>query len=812
MPDRYSCDVEHTQGPAPRPSLHRAGAELALARENAELRERLAKFTEASLYATQSLDLTTVLENCLQAACTLTGAQHGAIVTVNDAGATEHTVTVGIPPDARDAWQAIPKMREFFAHLNRLSAPLRVADFPGYASSLGFPGEKLPVHTFLGMPIHFRGSRVGSIYLADKESKREFTPADEETIVTFASQAAAAIANARRYEDEQRAKADLEALINISPVGVLVFDAITPQLVSLNQEAKKILGELDPRDEGLREILSRTAIRRASGQEFSLDLTALSEQLQSGETVRAEEMTLSFPDGSTLSALVNAVPIRSDGGEVTSVVVTLQDMAPLEDQDRLRAQFLVTIGNELRTPLSAIKGSVASLLDTNAPLNPAESSYLLHLIDDQADLMRSQLNSLIELTRIEAGLLAVQTKSVDVATLVSDAVRRHEGASTGFAIEQAIPATLPQIMADSERLNQVVQNLLTHAARYCTDTTAIRISASSDDVFVAITISTNGFGVPGAGLSYLFRRLSPSGPDFARQAFNGDGLELAICKGIVEAHGGRIWAGFGAGGRGMSFTFTTPVVDEPSALASAESFPPGAAISSSPRERIRVLVAVDDAVALRAVRNSLFGAGYTPISTFDWDDVERLLNTDRPDVLLLDLSTAGGRGYELVRRVSTEYGIPVVVLSRQDSDDHIVRAFEMGAADYIVKPFSPSELVARIKASLRKRVNPHRAEYLENYNLDDLSVDFAARSVIVRGSPVKLTPTEFRLLSELSTSAGRVLTQNELLQRVWGPEYSGEFQLLRAYVKSLRRKLGDDARNPKYIFTEHGVGYRVPKP
>ena len=804
--------MERTGIQSPKPSLREVAIELELARENAALRERLAKLTEASLYATLSLDLTTVLENCLQAACTLTGAQHGAIVSFNDSGVTEHAVTVGISPDKKDAWKALPKMRELYSHLNDLTAPLRVADFPGYATSLGFPGEQLPVRTFLGMPVLYRGYRVGSIYLADKEGHQEFTTVDEETLVTFASQASAAIVNARRYEEEQRTKADLEALINISPVGVLVFDAITADLVSLNQEAKRIVGALNHRDKDFRDILGRINVRRVSGQEFPLEYPTLSEQLKSGETVRAEEMTLTLPDGSTVSALVNAVPIRSDGGEVTSVVVTLQDLAPLEDLDRLRAQFLVTIGNELRTPLSAIKGSIVALLEPLTSLNPTESTHLLHIIDEQADLMRSQLNSLIEITRIEAGLLAVQTKSVNVATLLNESVTGHQGTKGGFTIEQSIPVSLPHIMADKDRLSQVVKNLLTHAAKYCTDTTAIRVSAARDDIFVAITVSTNGFGVPGAGLSYLFRRLSPSGPDFTQKAFNGDGLDLAICKGIVEAHGGRIWASFGAGGRGMSFTFTIPVADEPASPISADPLLAGVSVASAPSERMRVLIAVDDLPALRSVRNSLVGAGYSPIPTFDLDDIERLVNTDRPDVLLLDLSTAGTRGYDLMRRVTTEYGVPVVVLSRQDSDDHIVRAFEMGAADYIVKPFSPSELVARIKASLRKRINPHRAEYLETYKLGGLSVDFVARTVIVEESLVQLTPTEFKLLYELSTSAGRVQTQNELLQRVWGPEYSGESQLLRAYVKSLRKKLGDDARNPKYVFTEHGVGYCMPKP
>ena len=136
----------------------------------------------------------------------------------------------------------------------------------------------------------------------------------------------------------------------------------------------------------------------------------------------------------------------------------------------------------------------------------------------------------------------------------------------------------------------------------------------------------------------------------------------------------------------------------------------------------------------------------------------------------------------------------------------------MGADDYIVKPFSPPELLARIEATIRRRAMPSRPEARKPYRLGDLTIDYADRSVTVSGRPVHLTATEYGLLFELSTDAGHVLTHDQILQRVWGTEYSGERELVRAFMTKLRRKLGDDAHKPRYIFTEPGVGYRMAKP
>ncbi|MBM3944678.1 MAG: response regulator transcription factor, partial [SAR202 cluster bacterium] len=142
----------------------------------------------------------------------------------------------------------------------------------------------------------------------------------------------------------------------------------------------------------------------------------------------------------------------------------------------------------------------------------------------------------------------------------------------------------------------------------------------------------------------------------------------------------------------------------------------------------------------------------------------------------------------------------------------ITGALKLGADDYITKPFSPAELLARIEAALRRRVMPDVIETRPPFKLADLEITFPERRVRVGGNVIDLTATEYKLLFELATNAGRVLTHDQILGRVWGPEYSGATELVRSFVRNLRRKLGDDAKTPRYILTESRVGYRMPQP
>ena len=160
-----------------------------------------------------------------------------------------------------------------------------------------------------------------------------------------------------------------------------------------------------------------------------------------------------------------------------------------------------------------------------------------------------------------------------------------------------------------------------------------------------------------------------------------------------------------------------------------------------------------------------------------------------------------------VRRIAD---VPVIFLSVYGQDETVARALDMGAADYLVKPFSQTELAARIRAALRKRLEPFPGESSGgSYAVGGLSIDYARRRVLVDGESVELTATEYAVLYELAVHAPRVLNRSVLLHRVWGPERVGEGGLLRDVVKRLRRKLGDPAANPRYVITEPRVGYRM---
>ena len=217
----------------------------------------------------------------------------------------------------------------------------------------------------------------------------------------------------------------------------------------------------------------------------------------------------------------------------------------------------------------------------------------------------------------------------------------------------------------------------------------------------------------------------------------------------------------------------------------------------------------DDPQALRYVRDILTRAGYAPIVTGDPADVPKLMAEEKPHVVLLDLVLPGSDGIQLMHDIRRTADVPVIFVSAYGQDDTVARALDMGAADYLVKPFSQTELAARIRAALRKRLEPLPGEPTGTRVMGELSIDYAQRRVTLAGEPVELTATEYAVLYELAAHSPRVLNQSLLLQRVWGPERVGEGWLVRDVVKRLRRKLGDDAASPRYIVTEPRVGYRM---
>ncbi|MCY3763832.1 MAG: response regulator [Gemmatimonadetes bacterium] len=369
---------------------------------------------------------------------------------------------------------------------------------------------------------------------------------------------------------------DLRPLIDTLPVGIVVIDVVTGTLATINQEASRLAGDLLTPGQSMGHFLKTTSVRRGDGRMLSLEEHPVARAASTGETIRAEEVVFQVPDGRRVSVLMNATPFVSGEGGVETLVVTLQDLTPLEDLVRRRGDFAV------------------------------------------------------------------------------DADRPTRG-----------------------------------------------------------------------------------------------------------------------------------------------------------REPTTILVVDDDPQSLRNVRDVLTSQGYRACVTGNPREIPGLLEKHRPSLVVLDLVLPGTDGVDVMTEVIADAELPVIFLSAYAHEDAIARALDAGAADYVVKPFSPTELSARIRAALRQRREREDPVPEDPFVLGDLRIDYNRREVTIAGRPIRLTRLEYRLMVELSSNAGRLRTSGDLLRRVWDTLDSGDTRRLRTTVKKIRRKLGDDANNPTYILNQPGEGYRL---
>jgi two-component system KDP operon response regulator KdpE len=227
-----------------------------------------------------------------------------------------------------------------------------------------------------------------------------------------------------------------------------------------------------------------------------------------------------------------------------------------------------------------------------------------------------------------------------------------------------------------------------------------------------------------------------------------------------------------------------------------------------PAEAKLVLIVDDEPRMIKFIRLNLDLEGYRVIEASNGLEALEKVRTELPDLVLLDVMMPEIDGFETLERIREISNVPVIMLTVKADEEDKVRGLELGADDYVTKPFSPRELSSRIKAVLRRTEMPSPVEKTTIEIDDDLSIDFNRREVIVRGERIKLRPTEYRLLYHLVNNAGWVMTHEMLLSKVWGYAYRDDSQLLRLYITYLRQKIEPDLSNPRYIFTERGIGYR----
>jgi two-component system KDP operon response regulator KdpE len=231
-------------------------------------------------------------------------------------------------------------------------------------------------------------------------------------------------------------------------------------------------------------------------------------------------------------------------------------------------------------------------------------------------------------------------------------------------------------------------------------------------------------------------------------------------------------------------------------------------------EKETILVVDDEPRLVRLVREVLTAVGYDVLSAGDCDEAMEKVAIEQPDLILLDILLPGDMdGYEICNRVRQFSTVPIIMLTAKAREVDMLHGFDVGADDYLTKPFSAKELIARVKAVLRRSKSP-REDAITTAGLEcgDLVISFARHKVKVRDKEVSLTPTEFKLLQQLSLNANRVILHGDLLTKVWGPEYRDDIDYLRTYIRHLRQKIEEDPSDPRYLITTPGVGYMLSCP
>jgi two-component system KDP operon response regulator KdpE len=229
-------------------------------------------------------------------------------------------------------------------------------------------------------------------------------------------------------------------------------------------------------------------------------------------------------------------------------------------------------------------------------------------------------------------------------------------------------------------------------------------------------------------------------------------------------------------------------------------------------ESITVLVIEDDKASSQLVATALRQDGYNVIAAYDGQEGLRLMYKSRPDLIVLDINMPAMDGWTVCQRVREVSNLPIIMLTARSEPDEIVRGLDMGADDYIIKPFQINVLLARVRSNLRRAATaPTMFKKDVVYSDNHLSVNLAERRVTVNGEAIRLTPTEFNLLAHLVDAAPRVVPYRDLLQEVWGFEYIDDVDYLRVYIWHIRRKIEPNPREPHYIINELGVGYRFDK-
>ncbi|XYH93882.1 PAS domain S-box protein [Sorangium sp. So ce1128] len=488
---------------------------------------------------------------------------------------------LGIGEDGRrqfDAWVSSGVTAEQIARIGAHPRPIgvlgavarggrsiRLDHVRAHPDFIGLPPHHHAIEAFLGVPLCFQGRSVGNLYLGKRPGRPPFTEDDARVAELLADRTCSSIETARLYRVEAQERKRLQAVLEQMPEAAILVDA-EGRLITCNrlalQYASSTTGELDPWGNAV-----RFDHRTPGGEPVGWAERPLTRALHGGEVVTSAEGLLCRADGAVVPVLVNAAPVRSDGGEIEGAFAVFQDISALKEMERQRQEWVSIIAHDLRQPIQVIATASQLLFAPSGGHLVGDGDKLLGRIASSVERLRRMIGDLLDASRIEARQLDLDRSPVDLRAQLREILERSTAATTGHAVRLEVHGDVPAVLVDPGRLEQIVTNLLSNAAKYGQPERDIVVAVSVDRASTQISVTNWGRGIAEASLPHLFKRFSRAVEGDSRRV-RGVGLGLYITKGLVEAHGGSISVESSPGGA-TTFRFSLPFAPDAARPAGA---------------------------------------------------------------------------------------------------------------------------------------------------------------------------------------------------------------------------------------------------
>ncbi len=616
----------------------------------------------------------------------------------------------------------------------------------------------------------------------------------------------------RMEEALRKSESEMRLMFESVTDGMMVTD-LNGDVVKVNEAAVRMHG-YSSRDD----VIGKSALELIPDKYRAQAKDVLERTLETGH-VENIEYTLLTRDGREFDAELSCAVLRdADGVPIGFIAITRDNTERKQAQEKLqelykqerelrrqvekemkrRVEFTRELAHELKTPLTSVLAASDLLL---AKLQDDHLQGLAKNINRSASNLNKRVDELLDLARGEVGMLALNVEQTDLLRIVREIGEAMAPvvAGHGQSLVLDLPASLPMVRADTDRVQQVVFNLLSNAIKFTPKDGKITLRAQASDGFAIVEVQDTGRGMSNYEQERLFEPYHRVGGD--RRRTGGLGLGLALCKTLVELHGGEIWAKSRVG-KGSTFGFSLPTL-------TSVQWP--ATEAEDERKLWKVLIIEDDQeiVDFIELAAKIDWPEVKMVSTRLGDEGVGLVESEGPDVVILDLNLPDMDGLEVLKEVRRFSSVPVLVLTVRAEEDDIIRGLELGADDYMAKPFRQRELMARLRTQLRKHAPPDEEAPII---CGPLRFNPTASQLAYGRKEISLTIIEGRIVEHLMRNIGHVVTHSRLAEALWNEDHPGAVETLRVYIRRLREKVEDDPSNPKLILTKPGIGYLMARP